>query len=141
MNSTNGKPVSLLERLLDIVLRRDFEFAEFQGGLLEVLWAAWLAQPYYDAPSYPIFRVLVQTMSNQWWAMLFGVVGLGQLWGLFTYRHAWRRAFAFMAMLLWTFTTFLLAIADWHILSVPLTASLALGSAWGFIRIGLQRKA
>ena len=28
----------------------------------------------------------------------------------------------------------------WHILSVPLTASLALGGAWGFIRIGLQRK-
>ena len=140
MNPTNGKQTSLLARLVEIVLRRDFEFAEFQGGLLDVVWAIWLAQPYYDAPSYPIFQILVQTLPNLWWAALFGCVGIGQLWGLVRYRTLTRRVFAFAACLLWTFTTFLLALADWHILSVPLTASLALGSAWGFIRIGLQRK-
>jgi len=141
VNPTNGNPVRILDRLLDIVLRRDFEFAEFQGGLLEVVWAVWLAQPYYDMPSYPIFHILVRTLPNECWSVFFGVVGLGQLWGLFRYRRLWRRVFSFTAFLLWTFTTFLLALADWHILSVPLTASLALGSAWGFIRIGLQRNA
>lgn len=135
------KPITLLDRLLEIVLRRDFEFAEFQGGLLETLWAAWLSQPYYLAPGWPMLKVFVTALPSGVWALLFAAVGIGQLWGLFSRHRLARRAFAFSAFLLWTFTTILLALNDWHILVVPLTGSLALGSAWGFIRIGLQREA
>ena len=129
-----------LGRLREILLRQDFEFSELQGGLLEVIWGLWLLLPYYHDPPFEIFRVLLATMRASVWSILFLGVGSCQLAALLARHYLMRRASVFVATMLWIFTALLLGLADWHILSFPLASAFAIGSAWGFLRIGISHE-
>jgi hypothetical protein len=126
---------SLLDRIEEIVLRRDFEFAELQGAILAMMWGVWLLLPFYDRPLVT-YETLLQVAPNEGWAVLFMAVGFGQMYGLVRQKRRLRRFFTFAALLVWLFTSILIGMNDWHALSFPMACAFALGAGWGFIRIG-----
>ena len=93
----------LLDCLYEIVLRRDWEFAELQGSILAVAWGAWLLMSYYDVAR-PSVAVLLRQAPNEVWGVCFLATGALQLHGLLGRRLRVRRWATLQATMLWLFT-------------------------------------
>ncbi len=129
---------ALLERIQEIVLKKDFEYAELQGGLVSVLWGIWfitLADK-IDAQHMASYVTLMRFADHAVWGALFLILGLAQIYGLIRQVYRVRRTTSLFAVVVWLYVTILFGLEDWHALVFPTTAAFAVGAAWGFIRIG-----
>jgi hypothetical protein len=126
-------------RLYEIIWRRDIEYAEIQGSLIALLWGAWFLQQYYDVSfktKLPVYNSLLKVATHEAWGVTFIVIGLIQFFGLLFSRYTVRRIGTMSATVLWLFVGIFLAMDEWRTFSCPTAFAFALGSAWGFIRIG-----
>jgi hypothetical protein len=126
-------------RLYEIVWRRDIEYAEIQGSLIALLWGTWFLQQYYDASfkaRLPVYNSLLKIATHETWGAVFVVIGLLQFFGLLLSKYSVRRIGTMSATILWLFVGIFLAMDEWRTFSCPTAFAFALGSAWGFIRIG-----
>lgn len=126
-------------RIYDIIWRRDIEFAEIQGALVTLLWGVWFMQTYYDkalSSRVQTYDALLVVVPHEIWGGVFIVVGLVQFLGLVYYNYRARRVGAMLATVLWLFVGIFLALDEWRTFSCPTAFAFALGSAWGYIRIG-----
>lgn len=126
---------------LSLIRRRalglDYEFAELQGAVLSLIWGTWLLFP--DYPHMPE-RVLLAAMSHWVWSVLFLAVGSIQLAGLYSAQWPLRRGAIMAACFLWLFSGFLVGFSDWHQPTFPVLIDFAIGSGWGYLRMGIQKR-
>ena len=131
----------ILQRFVELVLRRDIEYSEFQGALIAFSWGLWMMNPWVDIFStYNGYRALADIAPDFYWGILLTLVGVCQLYGLVRRKYSYRRFFAFMAAVIWTFIAVLLALTSPFFLSVPTAFMFAVGAAWGYLRIGMSRE-
>lgn len=132
---------NVVSRIVELVLRRDFEYSEFQGAVIATCWGLWLLNPWYDVLVVSgNYRALAVYGPDHAWGALFLAIGFGQLAGVIFRFHEIRRWSAFLAALLWTFVAVLVARVSPFSLSVPTTSMFAVGAAWGYLRIGMSRE-
>jgi hypothetical protein len=132
--------MKLLDRLLDLVYRRDFEYAELQGGCIALLWGVWLLNPWV--------RIFVDDGWNRAggfaperaWGAALGVIGLCQLLALLRMSYRWRRIGALSAAAVWLALGVLLAMERPYRLAVPSAWMFFIGASWGYLRIGLSKR-
>jgi hypothetical protein len=130
---------SFLSRVHDILWRRDIEYAEIQGSLLSLLWGVWLFHSYYDKSNSErsfTYDSLLKVCPHEVWGSIFILVGAVQFAGLLFASYRMRRVGTLLATMLWLFVGSLLAMDEWHMLTCPTVFAFAVGSGWGFIRIG-----
>lgn len=130
----------LVDRLVDLVYRRDFEYSEFQGALLAIVWGSWMLNPWANVFGEG-WRYVAAVAPDQAWGAAFLLCGLGQLAGLLFHRYGARRLFALCGAILWLFTSALLGMERVFHLAFPTTAIFFIGASWGYLRIGMTRKA
>jgi hypothetical protein len=126
---------SLLARIQEIIVRKDFEYAELQGASIAVLWGIWFAA-FGTAGHFGAVRALSVLAVEQVWGVAFLTLGVVQFVGLVKNSHRLRRASCFAAVVLWLFVSLLLGMEEYRLLAFPTTFAFAIGAAWGFIRIG-----
>lgn len=125
----------LLLRFAEIVARRDFEYAEFQGAYVALIWAGVLAWEWYWGEFIP---AQIAGISPLIWSVVFLSIGLAQLFGLLRLNYSLRRSSAFCAGCLWAFVAATLG-GEWRALLCVMAFALSMASFWGYVRIGRAR--
>jgi len=128
-----------LDRLEAILMRQDFEFAEFQGSVLSLLLGIWLLFPIVHERS-PTVAALGSVMPSRVWAVVFLAVGFAQFVGLLEKNYRLRRQSSFAALMLWLFVSMIVGWTDVGLITFPLLFSFAVGAAWGHLRIRRLRE-
>lgn len=129
----------LTDRIIELVYRRDFEYAELQGGWVAILWGLWLLNPWVDVFAVDGWRTVAGIAPDHIWGTALLVVGGGQLLGLLFRNYRCRRAFALSAAALWIAFGTLLGLDKPFRLTVPSCWMFFIGAAWGYLRIGMLK--
>jgi len=129
----------LMDRVIDLVYRRDFEYAELQGGWVALLWGLWLLNPWIDVFADGWTHIAAIAPDHVWGAALV-VIGAGQLISLLLHQYACRRIFALSAAAMWMALGVLLGMDRFYRLAVPSSWMFFIGAAWGYLRIGMSKR-
>lgn len=119
---------SIVRRVIDICSRGDFEYAELQGSLVELISSVCF---FLGGLSVDLLPRRIQIA----WGCAFLIVGLSQMVGLVRLNYAVRRVASFSAVCLWISVASLFG-GDWEPFLAALAFAFAFGSAWGYVRIG-----
>jgi hypothetical protein len=92
---------AVVDRLIDLVYRRDFEYAELQGGWVALFWGLWLVVAKARAFTDDGWTHVGQVAPDRIWGMALVLIGLGQLVSLVMRRYRCRRMFALAAAMVW----------------------------------------
>ena len=127
------------QRIVDLLLVRDFQYSELQGSLIAMFWGLWLLNPWTDVFStYSGYQILGKILPEMLWGAIFTVIGLIQLLGLLWHNQGMRRNGSFAAALLWMIVWLSLARSSPWFLSTPTTFMFFVGAAWGYLRIARE---
>lgn len=133
--------IQFAQRLREIVLDYDFEFAELLCGTASMLWGLWVWLPWWDVyKSAVTFHILAQ-LADEWIVGVVAlVVGVGQLLALLADARFWRKQLSFLSFLGWSFIAVLFLLASYRSPDGLIYGCLALSAAWGFLRIVADRR-
>ena len=126
-----------VDRIIDLVYRRDFEYAELQGGWVALFWGLWLVIAKARAFTDDGWTHVGQVAPDRVWGIALVLIGLGQLTSLVTRQYRGRRVFALAAAMVWAALAVLLGIDKLYRLAVPSAWMFFVGAAWGYLRIGM----
>ena len=126
-----------VDRIIDLVYRRDFEYAELQGGWVALFWGLWLVIAKARAFTDDGWTHVGQVAPDRVWGVALVLIGLGQLVSLVTRQYRGRRVFALAAAMVWAALAVLLGIDKLYRLAVPSAWMFFVGAAWGYLRIGM----
>lgn len=123
----------ILIRIIEIIYKDDFEYSEFQGASIALVWGIWLLIPDYPE--------CIQSLINAVQYLRFlGVVsiilGMCQMSALVFGKLKYRRIASFWAVLFWVYNFVIVASQNWRLVTAPLLFMFALGAAWGYWRTG-----
>jgi len=128
---------AVVDRIIDLVYRRDFEYAELQGGWVALLWGLWLVVARARAFTDDGWTHVGQVAPDGVWGLALALIGLGQLVSLVMRRYRCRRIFALAAAMVWAAMAVLLGMDKFYRLAVPSAGMFFVGAAWGYLRIGM----
>ena len=130
---------TIVDRLIDLILRRDFEFAGLQGACIAILWGIWLCNPWVDifSEGWPLVQRIMGVHTA---GVLLVLLGIAQFVALVAESYAWRRFLALAAALLWVVFVVLLALDRPYRLAVPSCLMFFVGASWGYLRIGMAER-
>jgi hypothetical protein len=129
----------LLDHVIDLICRRDFEYAELQGGVIAVLWGVWLLNPWVQVFADDAWSRIAVIAPEHAWGGALVVIGLCQLVALLKQSYRWRRVGAISAAAVWLALGVLLALARPYRLGVPSAWMFFVGASWGYLRIGMSK--
>jgi len=123
----------ILTRIIEI-FHRDFEYSEFQGSCIAIVWGVWLLIPSGESS----LRMYFGQVQN---LMILGVVaiivGACQLTALISSGHVIsRRTTSFYAVLYWLYSFGVAVVQNWRLMPTPLLLLFALAAAWAYWRLG-----
>ena len=128
---------AVVDRIIDLVYRRDFEYAELQGGWVALFWGLWLVVAKARAFTDDGWTHVGQVAPDRVWGLALALIGLGQLVSLVMRRYRCRRIFALAAAMVWAALGVLLGMDKFYRLAVPSAWMFFVGAAWGYLRIGM----
>ena len=123
------------ERFLELVLVEDFQFSEFQSGLIEIMWGIWMLLP-WDYTKY-VTAVKVLRPVVQPYAISDLMIGLGliHIWALLERRYSWRKMATFASVGLWGFMSIVLGQIAPQGLAFPSAIIFMVGATWCLFRL------
>ena len=129
----------VVDGLREGALSTDYEFSEIQGAILAVLWGAWMLLGAHDV-LITTLRILQRTFPLVMWGGIFTAGGIFQAAGLFVGNWKLRRFAIMGAAMTWLFCAALLGLADWRQPTFPILLDFAVGSGWGYLRLGVMER-
>jgi hypothetical protein len=130
----------LVDRLIDLIYRRDFEYAELQGGWVAILWGTWLLNPWVRIFVDDGWNRVAGLAPEHAWGAALTVIGICQLVALLKESYRWRRLSALSAAAVWLSLGVLLAMERPYRLAVPSAWMFCIGASWGYLRIGMLKR-
>jgi len=127
----------VVDRLIDLVYRRDFEYAELQGGWVALFWGLWLVVARAGIFTAEGWHHVVAVAPDRVWGAALMMIGAGQLISLVFRQYRCRRIFALAAAMVWIALAVLLGMDKLFRLAVPSAGMFFVGAAWGYLRIGM----
>jgi hypothetical protein len=123
------------QRIYELLLKRDLDLAELQGGIIAFLWGLWLLLPVNSGGLYP--AVFSAWVSYKGYGVVFVLLGWFQCYAVLGDVHTMRRAATFSALLVWIYIGLLLAQRAAWLLACPTAFTMAAGAALGYWRLGI----
>ncbi len=124
----------IARRVYSLLLREDFDYAEFQAAVIAALWGFWLLF-IGDRTLDPVLRGPI--LGGLWGWGIF-TMGVFQLIAIISNNYELRRGAALVAVVMWLFFTVRIFLLEPQRLLFPTAGMLSLGSAWGYLRLGLR---
>jgi hypothetical protein len=120
----------VLSRLLEIVLHRDFDFAQLQGAIIALVWGIYLL---CDRGT-PAYRMLSPNVAPLWLGVMLVLIGTMQVIALTQQSGGFRYTVSILATGVWAFLAILLLRIHANLLITPTAVMFAMGAAFGFFR-------
>lgn len=139
-HTTSGILDQVADRLVELLVYKDFEFAELFTGLAGLLWGLWLLNPAWNSfASTTSFRAMAQLANENVWGGGMALIGLIQLWSLIRDQFFWRRRASALLCMLWAFIAVMLVRANPAGTGTVIYPLLSLSAAWAHWRMRAGR--
>jgi hypothetical protein len=125
-----------------VIFKADPGFVEIWCGLLTFAMGIFLLLPMRTFTEVSVWFPLAKIMSEEWWAILFIIVGALKVFCYLLGNFTQRRYCLFIMALLWSFVTTTI-LTGWHekpyssapVLFIFITTAIV----WAFLRVGIMR--
>jgi len=118
------------------ILHRDFEYSEFQGACLAIVWGIWLMLPGGSFNPSIVKLVMRNVQDLRLLGVLSILLGVVQMVTLLRNNLSHRRTAAFWAVLFWVYNFAIIAVQNWRLMPTPMLFLYSLGAAWAYWRLG-----
>lgn len=132
--------VNVLSRIRTILFAQDFEYSEFQNGVVMLLWGIWMLIFVNHDPAFSqAITILGDEAQEGLWATVFVAIGAYKLYGVLWEIRFARRAASMLAFVYWFYIFLTLVTTSPYLFAVPITLMFALSAVWGHIRLAALR--
>lgn len=127
-----------MTRLIEVILKKDFEFSELLSGLVLIGWSIVLLMPWNTFESAHSFDAMAALLPESMWGLLLGWVGVTQVGALALSQYRVRLVSSLIACCTWVFIGIVIGWSNPQGLWIAIYPQLAASAAWSFWRLARE---